>query len=283
MKRVNFPVARTEKEQLNPLFTNPLEPYPGLTVDDLNRYLPAIRKADDIAMTPDTMEEGLFLADALDGLKRLPDNSIDLVLTAPPVSPWRDIGTQGRKMTLQEYYTWNNKWLQESQRVLKNTGAVYLLCGWRFSGMYHALLSDYFKVQTRITWRDRNAAKQDQNTTWFNEIGDIWLATKTGDFVFNSIMKVDGKKVQDSGVTENISNLWLEYFTAGSKHEKGDLPEPLLNKIIRASSFKLSWVVDPFMRRGSVGVAVKNKGRRFIGFETDQDSLLVAMKRIDQS
>ena len=276
-------MAGTEKEQLNPLFTNPLEPYPGLSVDDLNRYLPAVRKADEIAMTIDTMEEGLFLADALDGLKRLPENSMDLILTAPPVSPWRDIGTHGKKMTLQEYYTWNNKWLQESQRILKSTGAIYLLCSWRFSGMYHALLSDYFRVQTRITWRDRRTGTQDQNPTWFNEIGDIWLATKTSDFVFNKEMIANDKKILDSGNTENMSNLWLEYFTMGSDQEKGDLPEMLLSKILQASSFKLSWVVDPFMRRGSVGVAAKSMGRRFIGFETDQDSLLMAMKRIDQS
>lgn len=276
-------MAGTEKEQLNPLFTNPLEPYPGLSVDDLNRYLPAVRKADEIAMTIDTMEEGLFLADALDGLKRLPENSMDLILTAPPVSPWRDIGTHGQKMTLQEYYTWNNKWLQESQRILKSTGAIYLLCSWRFSGMYHALLSDYFRVQTRITWRDRRTETQDQNPTWFNEIGDIWLATKTSDFVFNKEMIANDKKILDSGNTENMSNLWLEYFTMGSDQEKDDLPEMLLSKILQASSFKLSWVVDPFMRRGSVGVAAKSMGRRFIGFETDQDSLLMAMKRIDQS
>ena len=276
-------MAGTEKEQLNPLFTNPLEPYPGLSVDDLNRYLPAVRKADEIAMTIDTMEEGLFLADALDGLKRLPENSMDLILTAPPVSPWRDIGTHGQKMTLQEYYTWNNKWLQESQRILKSTGAIYLLCSWRFSGMYHALLSDYFRVQTRITWRDRRTETQDQNPTWFNEIGDIWLATKTSDFVFNKEMIANDKKILDSGNTENMSNLWLEYFTMGSDQEKDDLPEMLLSKILQASSFKLSWVVDPFMRRGSAGVAAKSMGRRFIGFETDQDSLLMAMKRIDQS
>ena len=276
-------MAGTEKEQLNSLFTNPLEPYPGLSVDDLNRYLPAVRKADEIAMTIDTMEEGLFLADALDGLKRLPENSMDLILTAPPVSPWRDIGTHGQKMTLQEYYTWNNKWLQESQRILKSTGAIYLLCSWRFSGMYHALLSDYFRVQTRITWRDRRTGTQDQNPTWFNEIGDIWLATKTSDFVFNKEMIANDKKILDSGNTENMSNLWLEYFTMGSDQEKDDLPEMLLSKILQASSFKLSWVVDPFMRRGSAGVAAKSMGRRFIGFETDQDSLLMAMKRIDQS
>lgn len=276
-------MAGTEKEQLNPLFANPLEPYPGLSVDDLNRYLSAVRKSDEISMTLDNMEEGLFLAEALDGLNRMPDNSVDLILTLPPVSPWRDIGTHGQKMTLQEYYTWNNKWLQESQRILKSTGAIYLLCSWRFSGMYHALLNDYFRVQTRITWRDRKAGIRDQNPTWFNEIGDIWLATKTSDFVFNSEMIANDRKVQDSADHEKMSNLWLEYFSIGSAEGRGDLPETLLEKILQASSFKLSWVVDPFMRRGSVGVAAKSMGRRFIGFETDQDSLLIAMKRIDKS
>ena len=149
--------------------------------------------------------------------------------------------------------------------------------------MYHALLSDYFRVQTRITWRDRKVGNQDDTRNWFNEIGDIWLATKTGDFVFDKGMVANEKKIQASKSANNMSNLWLEYFTMGSDQEKGDLPEMMLGKILHASSFKLSWIVDPFMRKGSVGVAAKSMGRRFIGFETDQDSLLMAMKRIDQS
>ena len=43
-----------EKESTNPLFSNPLEAYPGLTVADLNQYLPALQKTDDIEMTLDT-------------------------------------------------------------------------------------------------------------------------------------------------------------------------------------------------------------------------------------
>ena len=96
-------------------------------------------------------------------------------------------------------------------------------------------------------------------------------------------MVANEKKIQASKSANNMSNLWLEYFTMGSDQEKGDLPEMMLGKILHASSFKLSWIVDPFMRKGSVGVAAKSMGRRFIGFETDQDSLLMAMKRIDQS
>lgn len=271
-----------KKEQLNPLFSNPMEPYPGLSVDDLNRYLPAIKRSDEIAMTQDTMEEGLFLSDALDGLKRLPDNSLDLLITSPPVSPWRDIGSQGQKMTLQEYYSWNSEWLKESYRTLKQTGAIYLMCGWRFSGMYHSLLSDHFRIQTRITWKDRKARKKDHGNTWFNEIGDIWMATKSGDFVFNmSVISNDQKTDMDENV-EEMSNLWIEYFSIDLEQETGDIPEKLISKILEASSFKLSWVLDPFMRKGSIGTASKILGRRFIGFETDQDSLLMAMKRIDQ-
>ena len=34
---------------------------------------------------------------------------------------------------------------------------------------------------------------------------------------------------------------------------------------------------------GDVGVASKSLGRRFIGFEKDKDSLIIAMKRIDEN
>lgn len=276
-------MTETEKEQLNPLFINPLETSPGLTVNDLNRYLSAIRSAEELSITIDTMEEGVFLADALDGLKRLPDESIDLILTAPPESPWRDIGVQGERMTIQEYYQWSNRWIMESQRVLKKTGSLYMLCGWRFSGMYHSILSDYLRIQTRITWRNRNTKDKGKSKTWDNELGDIWFATKTNAFIFNNNVNENESITGGLNKVKNISNLWMEYYNSANEEYSNDLPEMLLSKILEVSSYKLSWVVDPFMRQGSVGVAVKYLGRRFIGFETDKDSLLLAMKRIDNA
>ena len=65
--------------------------------------------------------------------------------------------------------------------------------------------------------------------------------------------------------------------------EKNTNPKPLINRILDASSFKLNYIVDPFMRNGDIGVIAKLRGRRFIGFDTNQDNLLVAMKRIDQT
>jgi site-specific DNA-methyltransferase (adenine-specific) len=63
---------------------------------------------------------------------------------------------------------------------------------------------------------------------------------------------------------------------------EGDKPEQLIERILGASSFKLNWVLDPFTRSGGVGVIAKKMGRRFIGFESNKDQLLMALKRIDR-
>ena len=62
----------------------------------------------------------------------------------------------------------------------------------------------------------------------------------------------------------------------------GDKPEQLIERILNASSFKLNWILDPFTRSGGIGVISKKMGRRFIGFESDKDQLLMALKRIDR-
>ena len=272
-----------KKEAFNPLFTNPLEAVSGMTVSDLNRYLPAVRQENEIKMTRNQMEEGLFLADGIKGLARLPDNTIDIIVTNPPESPWQDASKKNPPLTLQEYYQWNEKWLEQSFRVLKPTGSIYLICGWRYSGMYHALLSNNFNIQSRITWRNNQAKDQPRLVIWRNVLSDIWFATKTNEFMF------DQKKVsslKEAEQKQELNNFWADIIDIqiGTKNqfERGK-PEEVLKRIFTVSSFKLNWVVDPFMGRGSVGIMAKKTGRRFIGFETDQDQLLMAMKRIDQT
>ena len=271
------------KESFIPPFTNPLETYPGLTINDLNRYLPAIQTVDDISMTSDQMKEGLFLSTCLDGMQQLPDRSIDLIITEPPKDPWSEINDQGSQMTLQEYYQWNEKWLDQSYRVLKNTGGLYLLCDWPESSMYHGLISNRFIVQTRITWRDQGDKSQPRNPTWKNEAGDIWFATKSENFLFDLravSLESDQKELISVSKNGSQTNFWMDIPEVNDGNRRK--PDKLFSKILNTSSFKLNWVLDPFMNCGDVGVASKRYGRRFIGFETNKDLLLLSMKRIDQ-
>lgn len=268
-----------------PLFANPLEPIKGLSITDLNRYLPAVQTADDIRMSADDMRDGMFLADGLTGLSKLPDNSIDLIIADPPEDPWHQAQEKGSQLTLQEYYKWNEDWLKEAHRVLKLTGSIYLLCGWKYSGMYHSLLSNIFIVQTRISWQNRNTKDQPKNATWRNQLSDIWFATKSNEFLFGQQSAGTGSLLR-SEAKEISSNFWNDIVHLENEVNKDNLgqkPRALINRILDASSFKLNYIVDPFMRSGEIGVISKLRGRRFIGFDTNQDNLLIAMKQIDQT
>ena len=258
--------------------TNPMETFPGLTIDDLNRYLPAIRTVEDMSVAIDNMQEGMFLTKCIDGLQQLPDQSIDLIIANPPKDNWDTTLEQGNGNTLQEYYQWNQLWLSESHRVLNKTGAIYLLCPWQYSGMYQGLLSDMFFIQTRITWKNQSHLNKDK--TWKNETSDIWFATKTDEFLFKQ-HPVGVNTIERSHQDNMESNLWVDIPI--NHDDEGHLHQDLFTKILDASSFKLNWVLDPFMGIGDAGVACKKNGRRYIGFETNKDHLLLAMKRIDNS
>ena len=273
-------------EKKEPLFTGPIEAVSGLSINDLNKYLPAIQKVDDLYMSTEQMKDGVFLGLGSDGLKKIPDNSIDLIIVEPPESPLQSLDKSRKRMTINEYHDWNNKWLKDSTRALKPTGAIYLICGWKFSGMYQSILSNYFQIQTRITWRNTSPKSQTKPLTWINRTSDIWFATKSNEFMFNQEAVTDEtNNLKSGGPTElGVTNLWsdiMDIQVGATVKMEGDKPEQLIQRILTASSFKLNWILDPFARSGGVGVIAKKMGRRFIGFESDQDRLLMAMKRID--
>ena len=273
-------------DKKEPLFKNPIESNNGLSIDDLNKYLPAINKIQDLSMTANEMRDGLFLGLAIDGIKKIPDDSIDIIITEPPESPLEDINNSKKPITIQKYFEWNKNWLSESCRILKQTGAIYLICGWKHSGMYQSLLNSFFKIQTRITWRNSSPKDQTSPLTWINRTSDIWFATKSDEFMFNQeAVTSEINNIKSNGPLElGITNLWsdiMDVQIGSTTKMEGDKPEQLIQRILTASSFKLNWVLDPFARTGGIGVITKKMGRRFIGFESDQDRLLMAMKRID--
>ena len=85
-----------------PLFVNPLEASKGLTINDLNKYLPALRRVDDLSMTKDEMKDGVFHGLGLEGLKKIPDNSIDLIVTDPPENPRNNLYELAAPVTIQQ-------------------------------------------------------------------------------------------------------------------------------------------------------------------------------------
>ena len=67
------PVAQNIQESVDSLS--------GLTINDLNKYLPALLTVQDLTSEVDHLKEGVFWSEGLKGLQKLPSNSIDLIVT----------------------------------------------------------------------------------------------------------------------------------------------------------------------------------------------------------
>ena len=276
---LNFEVENNPKDISSTLSNNPFETSPGLTIDDLNKYLSAVQTSSDILLSKDRMLEGLFLSDPMSGLRRVPDESIDLIISEPPKEMIAFGDTPDNPLTLQDYYKWNNNWLSETKRILKKTGAIYLLTNWKNSSMYQSLLANFFKVQSRIIWKSKSLNSV-HDKKWVPSTADIWFATKTDDYLFRG--KADTDKLSQNNISEQSrSDLWVNIPEVTQKFERHS--QVIYRRLLKASTTSLNWVLDPFMSVGDVGVASKNLGRRFIGFEEEKDSLLLAMKRIDKN
>ena len=250
------------------LFSDQIQKSNDLTIDDLNKYLPALQKIDDFTFENHKTNEGVFHGLSIKGLKKIPENSIDLIITEPPSSPIIEAKEPGNNITINEYLDWNQNWINDSYRILKDTGSIYMICDWKLSGMYQSILNQKFKIQTRISWKNEAKEKSD-NTIWIDKLYDIWFASKSNDYLFND--KKGARK----------TNFWNDIIQF-DKNQKEKHPKELIKRIIKVSSYKLNWVLDPFSRIGDIGVNAIEMGRRFIGFEANKDKILLSMKKIDR-
>ena len=89
------------------LFSSHAQNSNDLTVNDLNRYLPALRKIDDFTFENHKTNEGVFYGLSSNGLKKIPENTIDLIVTEPPNFPILEKDKTGNNLTISEYLDWN--------------------------------------------------------------------------------------------------------------------------------------------------------------------------------
>lgn len=79
----------------------------------------------------------LYNCDVLDGLKSLPDNSVDLIVTSPPYWGLRDYGVDGQIGLETDFQTFLGRLVEiftECHRVLKPSGNLYVNMGDSYSG-----------------------------------------------------------------------------------------------------------------------------------------------------
>tara|TARA_R110001592_G_scaffold354215_1_gene653712 strand:+ start:772 stop:1659 length:888 start_codon:yes stop_codon:yes gene_type:complete len=72
------------------------------------------------------MKNEVILKDVVEGLKSHADNSIDCIILDPPYNIGKDFGNNTMKTEMKEYIQWADTWISECERVLKDSGTMFI-------------------------------------------------------------------------------------------------------------------------------------------------------------
>ena len=226
----------------------------------------------------------IYNEDCLKGLKKIPDNSIDLVLIDPPYDictaggkKGNDRITKNKKKVESELIT-NNlvngfdfKILDELIRVMKGIN-IYIWCNVRQIPMY----IKYFNLQLKcklevLIWNKTNPIPL-HNHAYMND-KEYCLYFRNNGYC-NPKNYEDSKTVYISTINVNDKKLY---------NHPTIKPLSLTRKIIRNSSKEQETVLDCFLGSGTTAVACILENRNYIGFEIDKKYYDIALKRIEEA
>jgi DNA modification methylase len=213
----------------------------------------------------------IYNMDVIEGLKEIPDKSIDLVITDPFYVP----KAQFEWETFDKFYwDWNKQWLKEIKRIVKDDFHFLMSFSSDDMARFDLLLQELgFIIKSRIVWNYRNSAKATaKDTKW----------AKTYEFIFHCS---SGKKLNfpekwdDRRFDVKTFAIPQSNFKDGKFHQY-QKPLGLWRELIEFASNKGDLVLDPFMGSGTTALVCQELERNFIGFDIKKEYVDIANRRI---
>jgi site-specific DNA-methyltransferase (adenine-specific) len=243
----------------------------------------------------------IFNEDAMEGFKRLPDHSVDLIVADPPYALGKDYGNQSDKLEAKAYLQWMENWVDAVLPKLKPTGSLYIFLTWRYSPEIFVMLKQRMQMINEIIW-DRRVPSMGGSVRSFTSVHDtVGLFVKEKGYYFD----LDAVRIPYDAATKKartrsifVGKKWLEVgynpkdlWSITRIHkcdpERTDHPtqKPLemIDRMIKASCPPGGLVLDPFMGSGTTAVSAKRCGRHFVGFELNADYCEIIERRLKSS
>ena len=210
----------------------------------------------------------LLHGDCIDLLPKIPDSSINSIITDPPYFlGMTHNGQKGCFNDLAICKPFYEKLFTEYKRVLKPDGCVYFFCDWRSYAFYYPIFDSVLGARNMLVWDKQSGAGNFY--TYQHEL--IIFTTKRNAFnVKRAYSIISGIRSFSTGAKK----------TNGEKVHPTQKPIELIEKFILDSTDAGDTVLDTFAGSGTAGVACINTGRRFIGMEIDGGYFEIAEKRI---
>ena len=241
------------------------------------------------------MSTTILTGDCLTILPTLDAGSVQLAYLDPPFNIGMDYGNgYNDKQPRAEYFAWLEDVFRAVHRVLSPHGSLWVQCGQRIQAKVYLMLESL-----GLHWRNTVPWNYNFGPHQRRKFVPSWQALHSfachrRRFTFNadavrepSLRQTKYKDKRANPKGRVPGDVWPAPRICGtfSKRIKGhpcQTPLENVERIVRACSNPGDVVLDAMMGTGTVGVAAKMLGRRFIGIERNEATAEKARRRIAQ-
>lgn len=215
-------------------------------------------------------------SDVLELIKKIDDESIDLVVTDPPYKvisggkPHKKGQPSGMLSKNDgKIFKHNNikpeLWIPEIYRILKSGTHCYIMTNTINLENYLRICREVgFGLHNVLCWEKNNVTP----SRWYMKNCEFTLFLRKG----------------KAKTINNVGSKMIHQFNniMGNKTHPTEKPVDLMKFYIANSSNEEDIVFDPFCGTGSTLIAAKELNRRYLGCEIDEEYFNIAMKRIKE-
>jgi site-specific DNA-methyltransferase (adenine-specific) len=253
-------------------------------------------------ITPARTKHILAIDDCIHFLKKIPDNSVQLVLIDPPyniaMAAWD---------TFDNYISWASKWIHEVERILSPTGNFVIFGGIQFENhqagdllelMHYIRHDTKLKLVNLITWYYKNGmsahrffANRHEEIVWY-------ASSKKYTFNLDDVRVPYDEKTKKIYLTDkrlnpetvekgkNPTNVWeINRLNGNSKERVGhptQKPIELIQRLVKSLSNPNDIVLDFFAGSGVTTRVCIQENRHSISVDQDQMLLTYLEKHIEK-
>lgn len=250
----------------------------------------------------------IYRLDAIEAMKELPPEVIDLTVTSPPYNIGK---VYERVLPLDSYVEWTLGWIAEVYRLTAPCGAFWLNLGyvsvperaraiplpyliWRDVPFYlvQEIVWNYGAgVSTKLSFAPRN-----EKFLWYVKCPERY--TFNLDDVRDPNVKYPNQKkngkIRVNPLGKNPTDVWqIPKVTTGEgmngrrasperTMHPAQFPVAVIDRIVRACSNEGELVLDPFIGSGTAAEVAIANGRLVVGFEINQEYVEIASERISK-
>lgn len=246
----------------------------------------------------------LYLDDSIEFLKKLPENSVDMIFADPPynlsnggftVHAGKRVsvnkGKWDESQGVEADFGFHVRWIEECYRVLKPEGSIWISgtyhsiyqCGYALQLLGYKLLNDiaWFKPNASPNLSGRYFTASHETLLWARKDPKAkhifnYQDMKNGFWHLADFIKNEGKQMR---------SVWAIGYPKPEekKHGKHPTQKPmaLLERIVLASTNPGDVIIDPFTGSSTTGLAANKHGRKFIGIDLEKEYLDLSVKRFN--